>query len=381
MKEFKVNEHIVLRLEDKKTNIYVDGEPFNQCKYVLMRKSVDELKDVLEDIDSVDDLARNLDHSLERVKPKRIDIPPKTRFWVHCSNMQVWAENHYDTRLLHSNLAFPLLKKLAELDDSIAKRVFKAEIKKRFSSGKENVMEFLNINGYLSFLTEEELKEEIAKLIERGNQRTLLFLKENEYLDHLSNEEIVCASLVPEEAEIILELEKLVNEKIEYMSLEEELSSNKDRYPYYNARDHNVIGLDLFNCKLLEIPEIITGLKRLKELHLGRNFISTIPEMIRELKNLEMLNLWDNEIQNLPDWLDKLKSLKYLYLSSNQIEVLPKSIGNMKLLKELDLDTNKLTAIPETIRDLKNLEMLGLTNNKIQTLPEWLSELFFQNHT
>ncbi len=342
MKEYKVNDHIILRLENEKTNIYVDGELFNQCKYVLMRKTVDELKDLLEDMDSVDDLEDYLDHSLHYAEPELIDIPPETRFWVHCSNMQVWAENNYDTRFLHSNLSFPLLKKLTELGDSKAKKVF---------------------------------KQEIAKSIERGNQKTLLFLKYNEYLNFLNHEEIVCASLVPEEAEIILELEQLINRKIECMSLKDDLANYSDIYPYYNAQGNHVIILDLSNCKLSEIPEIIARLKKIKELHLGGNDLLTIPETIRKLKNLEMLSLWNNKIQILPEWIAELKSLKTLHLSYNQIEIIPKLIGNMKSLKELALDSNKLTIIPEAIRKLKNLEMLGLSNNKIQILPEWICEL------
>ena len=51
---------------------------------------------------------------------------------------------------LHFKVRMEKLKKLAELDDTIAKTVFKDEIKKRFSSGKENIIEFLINGGYLS---------------------------------------------------------------------------------------------------------------------------------------------------------------------------------------------------------------------------------------
>ena len=50
-------------------------------------------------------------------------------------NLQVWAEMNYDTRILHRNLAFPLLKKLAQVGDPIAKKALKDEIAKRFLSG------------------------------------------------------------------------------------------------------------------------------------------------------------------------------------------------------------------------------------------------------
>lgn len=36
MKEFKVNETIILKLENRKTNLYVKGELFRQCKFLLL---------------------------------------------------------------------------------------------------------------------------------------------------------------------------------------------------------------------------------------------------------------------------------------------------------------------------------------------------------
>ena len=115
MKEFRVNKFITLRLEEGKSNIYVNGLLFRQCKYIMIRAKIDNIFN----IDSVDELsdssidktAELLDHSMEGMKPIIIDLPEETRFWVHCSNLQMWAESNYDTRLLHRNLAFPLLKK------------------------------------------------------------------------------------------------------------------------------------------------------------------------------------------------------------------------------------------------------------------------------
>lgn len=36
MREFKVNEYITLKLEGGKTNIYVKGQLFNQCKFYCL---------------------------------------------------------------------------------------------------------------------------------------------------------------------------------------------------------------------------------------------------------------------------------------------------------------------------------------------------------
>ena len=58
-------------------------------------------------IQSIDEAAEYLNRTLERGYRK---IDPETEFWGHCSNLEAWAENNYDTRFLHRNLAFPLLK-------------------------------------------------------------------------------------------------------------------------------------------------------------------------------------------------------------------------------------------------------------------------------
>ena len=64
---------------------------------------------------SIDRLAENLDKTLElndSLDNQDYQINSEMEFWAHCSNIQAWAENNYDTQMLHSNLSFPLLKKL-----------------------------------------------------------------------------------------------------------------------------------------------------------------------------------------------------------------------------------------------------------------------------
>ncbi len=89
---------------------------------------------------------------------KDIHIDPKTEFWAHCSNLQVWYEYNYNSKLLHRNLAFPLLKRLTEIGDPKAKKVFKEEIAKRFSSGVHLVMLYLMNEEYITFLKKEEFE-------------------------------------------------------------------------------------------------------------------------------------------------------------------------------------------------------------------------------
>ncbi len=181
LQEFKVNDHISLKLEGNSTIIYVDGKEFKHCKYLLLRIPIDEIE-TFDSIESIDEAAEKLDKSMERKRDK-VEVPPSAEFWGHCSNLQTWSENNYDTRLLHSNLSFPLLKKLTKAGDIEAKRIFKDEIAKRFSSGHSTVMKYLAVRGYLCYLNEEELKtlfetykENPGKLLEAAPQFAMIII-------------------------------------------------------------------------------------------------------------------------------------------------------------------------------------------------------------
>jgi len=154
--EFKINKYLTLKLQNDRTNIYVNGNLFNQCKYLLLNIPKDSVH-LYDNIESIDEAAEKLDRSLEGIY-HNIDITPETEFWGHCSNLQAWAENNYDTRLLHRNLAFPLLKALVEAGDPRAKKVFKEEIALRLESGYSSVVRYLVDQGYLNYLSDEELK-------------------------------------------------------------------------------------------------------------------------------------------------------------------------------------------------------------------------------
>ncbi len=160
---FKINDYLTLKLtyseeEDRyATIIFTGGEEFLQCKFLLMTIPVDKIS-TFSEIKSIDEAAEKLDGSLEPgTEHEPVKLTLEGIFWGHCSNLQVWTEHNYDTRLLHRNIAFPLLKKLTELGDPIAKRVFKEEIAKRYASGYPSVVEYLRVEGYLDYLTDDEM--------------------------------------------------------------------------------------------------------------------------------------------------------------------------------------------------------------------------------
>ncbi|TFG06158.1 MAG: hypothetical protein EU539_08395 [Promethearchaeota archaeon] len=153
---FKINDYLSLKLENGLTNIYIDEDLFIQCKYLLLNIPQQEIESV-NNIKSIDEAAKFLNNSLEGSMPKNFYLDPKVEFWGHCSNLQAWYEEGYDVRLIHSNLAFSLLKKLAEAGDKEAKKVFKEEIAKKLETGHLKTIQFLMANQYLDFLNQKEI--------------------------------------------------------------------------------------------------------------------------------------------------------------------------------------------------------------------------------
>ena len=130
---FVINDHLTVKRIDDTIQIYVDKKPFRHCKFLFI---IDPLRNEhQEEVGSIDEAGHLYSNDLEeKVTPEDVGLTKDQEFWGHCSNLQTWAENNYDSRLLHSNIAFPLLRKLAEAGDKRAKRVYKDEIGMRFVS-------------------------------------------------------------------------------------------------------------------------------------------------------------------------------------------------------------------------------------------------------
>jgi len=149
-KEFIVNNHLTLKLEESKTKILVDNEEFLICKTAILNIP----KNKTSDIESIDNLIE-ISSIIEEEDLGEYKISPLMEFWAHSSNLYVWAENDYNSDLLDSRLSFPLLKRLAEVGDITAKRVFKEEIARRYTHGSYHTQSYLEFEEFLDFLTIE----------------------------------------------------------------------------------------------------------------------------------------------------------------------------------------------------------------------------------
>ncbi|GAF70768.1 unnamed protein product, partial [marine sediment metagenome] len=260
MAEFRVNEYLSLRLEDEETVICVSRARFMQCAFLLLNINVDEVS-TFDEIESIDEAAEKLDASMEDpVDAYKFKIPPEVEFWGHCSNLQVWYEYDYDTRILHSNIAFPLLRRLTEAGDPLAKDVFKKEIVKRYKNGTDKTREFLIIEGFLRHLT---MDERLHLILNNDDFTTLIELSEE--IPPFEEEGVLIDSPIIEFLSSCIDTENI---KIE---------------------NGQITKLKLWNLKLQEFPRSILKFKSLRILNLRNNKLKEIPQDIDKLKNLKEL--------------------------------------------------------------------------------------------
>lgn len=325
--EFKVNEYLTLRLENKKTNIFIKGELFKQCKFLLISIPVEEISS-FDKVESIDDAAELLDSSLHEIEGYHYNITPEAEFWAHCSNLQVWYENGYNTCLLHSNLAFSLLKKLCESGDPLANRKYKEEIVERFIYGNSKIQSFLIEEGYFDILS----REEFLTLIKDGD--------------------------------IIEELEMLIESPLE-ISVRRNLVSIG-----FGVENGIIKKLGLDNRGLKRVPEIIRELKSLKCLALSRNSLEEIPEWIGELEHLEVLDVSNNQLKEIPDSIGNLQKLREIFYQDNKIKSISTSIGNLDQLELMFAGNNLIEELPESIGKLTSLQDFRIRDNLIKSIPK-----------
>lgn len=411
-KEFKINSYLKLKLESGRTNIYVKNKLFRQCMYLLMNIPVNKIEE-FDDIKSIDEAALKLDR---RMEGNHSIISPEEEFMGHCSNLQAWTENGYDTRILHRNLAFPLLKRLTQVGDSQAKKVFKEEIAIRFTSGHPTVIQYLTQNGYLKYLSAEEFESilddidpiilqeitaEINYVLEHSqntNSEIQINYKIRQLLRNFGIEHI--SSIVSRIIQNISEKYREPVVKAVYNLLKE-----RKKFPLIQYINHHLeyfkdfefdfdlikysgklIGffkdnkIYLRNQNIVDINKIDgleKNIRKIEELDLSNNLINTVKK-IEKFSNLKCLKLNNNQITNI-EGIKKLKNLQELYLRNNKISEI-KELGNLVKLKHLDLSGNiNITEIPDCLNKLPALNSLKLWNCSINKYSDSTSKFFWMD--
>lgn len=426
MKEFKINNCLKLKLIGRETVIYVARKRFIECKFLLINIPIEEVSS-FDKIESIDEASERLDKSMEKDFKRNLDISPYDEFWAHCSNLQVWAEQDYDTRLLHRNLAFPLLKELVDAGDLKAKQVFREEIAMRMESGDLKVNLFLLEENYIKYLEQGELEllfydsnKKLRKNIESAltsenssRNYALLVLKElaelgdlvakritieefhkqlkednlsehdllvrDGYYEYLDRKTMLFTLLEKTDAEVILKLDQLMDKR--WLEFKAELDNvTVENYPD-SYRKELFLKPTLFNGLLGEDREKYSFLvenKRIVDLDLrpSSDFkLIEFPEPISDLTALQNLDLSFNTLTKIPKSILALRDLKVLNLEFSNIKLLPESIGELESLEKLKLEVNKIQKLPKSIGKLKYLRTLKLDNNNLKTIPDSIGNL------
>ncbi|MFX1412539.1 MAG: hypothetical protein ACFFA2_01755 [Promethearchaeota archaeon] len=175
-------------MENGRTYIYINGKRFIQCIRLILNISKADIP-LYDEIDSIDEAAKIYTRHLHQnrivtgpmafpVRDQYHTITPKQEFWGHCSNIQAWVEHDYDTRILMSNISFPMLRELAKAGDVKARKVFKEEIALRLESGYPSVVQYLFAQGYIKEFTPDELQTilESSNLIEKLSSQPKILL-------------------------------------------------------------------------------------------------------------------------------------------------------------------------------------------------------------
>jgi len=385
-KEFVINDYLKLRLEDRRTIIYVKNRPFKQCMYLLLNINKNQIREY-DQIESIDQAAEVLDRSMERIPMGERSIAPEEEFRGHCSNLQAWAENDYDTRLLHRNLAFPLLKRLTEVGDPLAKKRFKDEIAVRYASGHPTVITYLTREGYLKHLNQDELECLL------DDQRLPIF---NTAASKLKNDfenmedDILNRSVFRSINTLVLNFGMhnilfIISQILKDIPQDFKQTFIKIIYDRYNKNKQFLL-IQFLNSYIQYFEEVelecvkyndrIIAINTGRILDLSHQNIKNITDingLENNYSNIEELDLSDNQIKELHG-LEKYVNLNILKIANNQVAHI-KGLDNLKKLQKLSLRNNNISKI-EGIDKLSNLKHLDLSGNKgIEEIPESLNKL------
>jgi len=137
--------------------------------------------------------------------------------------------------------------------------------------------------------------------------------------------------------------------------------------------DDTVLRLYLKNVD--NIPEEISNLTNLEELHINNSSLTSLPNSIENLKSLRVIYAEYTKLNSLPETIGNLTNLRLLHLNNSKLISLPESIGNLSNLAVLSLSVNRLTELPDSIGNLINLLYLYLDNNSLIKLPKTIKNL------
>jgi len=213
-----------------------------------------------------------------------------------------------------------MLKRLTELSDTQANKVFKEEIGKRLQTKLGSVTEYLYEEGYVDYLTREEFW-----------------------------------SLFGPGAAILEKIEKIVQKT--------GINCNFKIYPLDSPYDFYPASRDYATMEFKEVGNKVVGVSFDGFKNLDKDYWTEISTTLSKLKNLDYLYITYCNIHEIPKELYDIKSLRTLYIRFNKISSIQRDLLNLENLEELFLVGNRLEEAPIF---LKKLRFIDLNYKKIK---------------
>ncbi|MFX0023610.1 MAG: rhomboid family intramembrane serine protease [Candidatus Hermodarchaeota archaeon] len=149
--KIELNDYITIGLEYNKILIYIQGERFQELEYSFLNKIINASKIQLEEV-------KNQVNTAENLYKMEVENENFINFLII---LKLWIQNNYDTDILVYDFSFPLLKKLVEVGDPLAKKVFINEILKNLWGADPLVVRYLIDEKYDSYVALYNFRTEI----------------------------------------------------------------------------------------------------------------------------------------------------------------------------------------------------------------------------
>ncbi|BEU74418.1 hypothetical protein MAFF211271_39730 (plasmid) [Ralstonia syzygii subsp. indonesiensis] len=133
--------------------------------------------------------------------------------------------------------------------------------------------------------------------------------------------------------------------------------------------------LSLANAPILRLPDVVTQLTQLRNIHLADCDLRELPGRIGDLHQLESLTLYyQPNLTQLPASLNNLHQLQTLDLKEMAVTALP-PLNGLSQLTTLSVSDTPLAAMPSDISALRNLQSLTVSRTNIGEVPETVGNL------
>ncbi|MEC7984015.1 MAG: leucine-rich repeat domain-containing protein [Myxococcota bacterium] len=126
--------------------------------------------------------------------------------------------------------------------------------------------------------------------------------------------------------------------------------------------------LDLSKLGWTHIHPNVFCVRKLVQLSLANNRITSLPDRFAQLTDVHTLNLRGNQITEIPTSLGAMRRLKRLYLRDNQITTFPSFLSENPKLEHLSMEGNQLTNLPKELWSFPSLKTIICKSNRIETI-------------